>query len=217
MIIQQEAFHRMFPHAINPGAWTAALNKFMPDYGIDSFQRVTAFLAQCGHESQGFTRLIENMNYSANGLAATWPDRYAVNPDAKIKAPNALAQSLHRQPERIANNVYADRNGNGNEASGDGWRFRAHGTIGLTFRDNHAAFAEHSGMSVDTVGGYLLTCEGAVYGACWFWETFGCNALADQGNMQKLTKRINGGLKGLKERNELFSLVVRVFRDDGVA
>lgn len=197
----------MFPHAINPGAWAAALNKFMPDYGIDTFERVTAFLAQCGHESQGFTRLVENLNYSATGLIATWPKRFDV----------ATANKYARQPEKIANRVYADRLGNGNESSGDGWRYRGHGIIQLTGKDNHEAFAKHAGIALAAVPGYLLTCEGATHAACWFWESFGCNALADEGNMEKLTKRINGGLNGLKDRNELFALAVRIFREDGLA
>jgi len=207
MQIHQESFQKLFKNAINPGAWTAALNRFMPDYGIDTFNRVTAFLAQCGHESQGFTRLIENMNYSATGLISTWPKRFDTD----------TANKYARQPEKIANRVYANRLGNGNEASGDGWRNRGHGLIQLTGHDNLDAFARHAGMSLDSVRSYLLTCEGATHAACWFWQSFGCNELADIGNMEKLTKRINGGLNGLRDRNELFALAVKIFRGDGLA
>lgn len=188
-------FSKLFPNALNPGAWTAALNSRLPEYGIDTLPRMTAFLAQCGHESAGFTRLVENMNYSAEALTATWPKRFPAN----------IAGQYARKPEAIANRAYANRMGNGDEASGDGWRFRGKGIIQLTGHDNQAAFAKHTKMTIRVIGGYLQTVEGAVHAACWYWDMRGCNAMADRGDMLALTLCINGGTNGLHDRNQRYA------------
>lgn len=105
--------------------------------------QVSHFLGQTSHESADFTRLIENLNYSAQGLANTFPTRYAVDYRAKIKIPNALALKLANNKIAIANNVYANRMGNGPESSGDGWLHRGYGPIQLTGKANHYAFADY--------------------------------------------------------------------------
>ena len=172
----------------------------MPKFGIDSPVRQAAFLAQIAHESQDFTRVVENLNYSAQGLANTWPSRFAVDPKAKIKTPNALAKSLHRRPEAIANSVYASRMGNGPESSGDGWAHRGAGLKQLTGKDNHRAFGEAVGIPLEQVPAYLQTPEGAALSACWFWKVNKLGALADRGDFEGLTRKVNGGTIGLKER-----------------
>ena len=143
-------------------------------------------------------------------MANTWPSRYAVDPKAKMKTPNALALKLHRNAEAIANNVYADRLGNGNEASGDGWKCRGKGAIQLTGRDNQTAFANYVGIPFDAIGGYLLTIEGAIEGACWFWLTKRLNRFCDAGDYEGLTKAINGALNGFADRKLLLAEAEKV-------
>ncbi|HCR1382557.1 TPA: glycoside hydrolase family 19 protein, partial [Pseudomonas aeruginosa] len=124
MLITEQQLLQIFPNAGHrAGFFVPALNVAMERFGITAPVRGAAFLAQVGHESSQLTRLVENLNYSAQGLAATWPSRYR-GADGK---PNALALNLARHPQAIANNTYASRNGNGDEASGDGWRFRGRG------------------------------------------------------------------------------------------
>jgi putative chitinase len=201
-MITVETFIKLFSSAKSPLQWVTALNKFLPKYEINSLKRVSTFLAQTGHESCGFTAFVENLNYSAQALANTWPKRYALDPNAKTKAPNDVAMFLHRKPEAIANNVYANRMGNGNEASGDGWRNRGKGLIQITGKENHEAFAKYVGMPIEAVAGYMLTIEGAVESACWFWFKAKCNSYADADNFEGQTKVINGGLNGYNDRKE---------------
>lgn len=184
------------PHNKAPADLTAALNAVLPKYEINTVERVSAFLAQCGHESADFTTLKENLNYGAKGLRGTWPKRF---PD------DATAAAYERNPEKIANKVYADRMGNGPEASGDGWKYRGRGAIQLTGHDNYAAFAKDIGKTIDEVIAYLETLEGAIESACWFWKKNGLNAVADAKDMKLATKKINGGELGLAERTAHFN------------
>jgi putative chitinase len=179
-----------------PAALAAALNKVLPKYEINTAVRVAAFMAQCGHESADFTTLKENLNYGAKGLRGTWPKRF---PD------DATAAKYDRKPEMIANKVYADRMGNGPEASGDGYKYRGRGAIQLTGKDNYTAFAKDIGKTVDETIVYLETLEGAIESACWFWKKNGLNALADAKDMKLATKKINGGDLGLAERTDHFN------------
>lgn len=167
-------------------------NVHMPAYGIDTPARVAAFLAQVAHESADFTRVTENLNYSAFGLASTWPSRFRL-PNGQ---PNELAHALHRNPIAIANHVYANRMGNGDVASEDGWRYRGRGLKQLTGRANYAACGE--GIGLDLIGHPELLEEpdAAVESACWYWREHGLNALADAGDFEGVTRRINGGLIG---------------------
>ena len=177
-------------------ALTEALNKVLPKYEINTAVRIAAFMAQCGHESADFTTLKENLNYGAKGLRGTWPKRF---PD------DATAAKYDRKPEMIANKVYADRMGNGPEASGDGYKYRGRGAIQLTGHDNYVAFAKDIGKTVDETIVYLETLEGAIESACWFWKKNGLNAVADAKDMKLATKKINGGDLGLAERTDHFN------------
>ncbi|NTU49475.1 MAG: glycoside hydrolase family 19 protein [Desulfobulbaceae bacterium] len=194
-MITSEQFSKIFPKAQDPQEWTDSLNQFIPLYDI---QNVNAFLAQCGHESQGFCRTLENLNYSAAGLIATWPTRFN----------DSNAPKYARQPEKIANKVYADRLGNGPESSGDGWRYRGAGIIQLTGKANHSAFAKAIGKTLEEATKYLHTIQGAVESGCWFWQTKKLNQYGDDMNL--LTRRINGGLIGLTERKNLLEEVKEV-------
>jgi putative chitinase len=107
--------------------WADPIKKGCLRFGIDTVREIAALLAQAGHESAGLTQLSENLNYSAQRLAEVWPTRFAADPKAAVKSPNTLALQLQRNPEAIANSVYANRMGNGSAASGDGWRTAASG------------------------------------------------------------------------------------------
>lgn len=185
-------------------AYLDALSEHMPRFGIDSPARIAAFLAQIAHESQDFTRVTENLNYSAQGLAGTWPGRYR----GSKGQPNALAHRLHRNPQAIANNVYADRMGNGPESSGDGWRHRGAGLKQLTGKNNQRAFGDAVGVPLADVPAYLQTPEGAAQSACWFWKVNNLGPLADRGAFDELTRKINGGLIGLAERKDYHARAV---------
>ena len=170
-----------------------AFNKVFEKYQINTKERVAGFLAQCGHESLDFTVLKENLNYGAKGLRGTFGKYF---PD------DATAAKYERKPEMIANRVYASRMGNGNEASGDGYKFRGRGAIQLTGCANYTAFAKDVGKTIDETIVYLETLEGAIESACWFWKKNGLNEIADKKDITLMTKRINGGTIGLEDRKK---------------
>ncbi|MBF3015179.1 glycoside hydrolase family 19 protein, partial [Pseudomonas aeruginosa] len=146
MKLTEQQLLRIFPNArLVAGVFVVALQRAMDEREIDTPARRAAFLAQVGHESSQLTRLVENLNYSAQGLAATWPGRY-LGPDGQ---PNALALRLARNPQAIADNTYATRNGNGDEASGDGWRFRGRGLLQITGRANYRLVGEALGEPLE--------------------------------------------------------------------
>lgn len=198
-------FSQLFPGNKNPAPWADAINTICPRYGIDSSVRLVMFLAQCGTESQGFTKMIENLNYSAQALAITWPNRYAVDPKAKPKTPNALANRLARHPEAIGNNAYANRNGNGPEESGDGYKYRGHGPLQVTGKGNMLEFARAAGKTLEEALEYILTPEGGILSACLYWESRNINISADKRDVIACTKLVNGGLNGLAERQEIYA------------
>ncbi len=174
--------------------WHRALAQLLPDYEINTPQRIAAFIAQCAHESGGFTALKENLNYRAPTLRKIFPKYF---PDDAIA--NDYASRPNKQ-EAIANRVYANRMGNGDEASGDGFRYCGRGLIQLTGKINYQNFADSLEMRVEDVPEYLATFEGAAQSACWFWESNNLNKWADTGDIKELTRRINGGYIGLEDR-----------------
>jgi putative chitinase len=171
--------------------WHEALDQLLPDYDINTPQRVAAFVAQCAHESGSFVFIKENLNYRAASLMKTF---------GKYFPTQELAAQYANRPEKIANRVYANRMGNGDEASGDGYRFCGRGLIQLTGRDNYAFFAGSLYIPVEEASEYLATFEGAAQSACWFWETNNLNRFADAGDIKGLTRAINGGYIGLEDR-----------------
>jgi putative chitinase len=192
--------------------WADAVANACAEFGIDTPQRIAGFLSQCAHESGGFERLQENLNYSADGMAGIWPKRFAVlGPDKKpVKKdgknqPNKFALALHRKPEMIANVVYSSRMGNGPTESGEGWLYRGRGLKQLTGKDNHRACS--AGLGVDLVANPDLLLEPvyAARSAAWFWATNKCNVFADAGDIEGLTKKINGGLIGIDDRKKRYA------------
>jgi len=180
--------------------WFDALLQALPDYDIDTPQRIAAFLAQCAHESGNFRAIKENLNYKAESLCKVWPRYFNVG--------NA-AHYAHNQ-EAIANRAYGGRMGNGDEASGDGWKFCGRGLIQLTGRSNYQAFADSLQISIDDASEYLKTFEGCVQSACWFWEANNLNQYADSGDILTMTKRINGGTLGLEDRQKHYQHALHV-------
>ena len=180
--------------------WHEALCKILPDYDINTPQRVAAFIAQTAHESGGYKALKENLNYRAETLCKVWP-RYFT--------PDVAQQYAHNQ-EAIANRAYANRMGNGDEASGDGYRYCGRGLIQLTGKSNYTAFANSIDTPVEEIPEFLGTFEGAIQSACWFWETNNLNQYADSGDILTMTKKINGGTLGLAERQQHYDHAIHI-------
>ena len=201
MELTKELLSKLIPNNPNIDGWYNALSKLLPDYEINTPQRMAAFIAQCSHESGGFTTLKENLNYRAETLSKIWPSKF----------PADVATQYAGQPEKIANRAYANRMGNGDEASGDGWKYCGRGLIQLTGHDNYQAFADSIETSIEQIPDYLQTFEGAAQSACWFWETNNLNKLADAGDIKAMTKVINGGYIGLDDRIAHYEHALKIF------
>jgi putative chitinase len=182
--------------------WVNALNAILPEYEIDTPQRVAAFIAQTAHESGNYVFLKENLNYKAASLRKVFP---------KYVPDDGIAAAYANKGERIANRVYANRMGNGDEASGDGYRYCGRGLIQLTGKNNYQNFADSIETDVEEVSEYLGTFEGAVQSGCWFWETNNLNKWADAGDIKTMTKVINGGYIGLEDRIKHYEHALHVF------
>lgn len=184
--------------------WHNALAQLLPDYDINTPQRIAAFVAQCAHESGGFVAIKENLNYKWQTLRKIFPKYFPTDELAQHYA------SLPNKAEAIANRVYASRMGNGPENSGDGYRYCGRGLIQLTGKDNYSWFAASLGISPEEASQYMETFEGAAQSACWFWETNKLNQWADAGDILTLTKRINGGTIGLEDRKKHYEHALHV-------
>ena len=200
--------------AIAPNVGAAAsvyvgpLNAAMSRFGIDTPMRMAHFLAQVIHESEGLSRFRENMNYSAAGLLRTWPSRFKNFVEA---------QFYERQPAKIANYVYANRMGNGDEKSGDGWKYRGAGWLQLTGKSTQFSAAGELGV-VGDIGEWLSSVNGAALSAAWFWWKSGCNRYADMNNVDAVSDIINIGKRtdkigdsiGYDKRMALTKLALKV-------
>jgi putative chitinase len=205
MQITREQLQQIIPRNPYIDQWVSALNQLLPDYGIDTPQRVAAFLAQCAHESGNFVFLKENLNYRAASLRKIFPKYFSDDAIANQYA------GLPNKAEAIANRIYANRMGNGPEESGDGYRYCGRGLIQLTGRNNYEAFADSIESTPEEVSVYLETFEGAVQSACWFWETNNLNQFADADDIKTMTRRINGGFIGLEDRIKHYEHAKHVF------
>jgi len=200
-ILTKEQLKQILPGNPYIDFWHSALERCLPDYEINTPARVSAFLAQCAHESGQFKFLKENLNYRAESLCRVWP-KYFPNID--------IARQYAQKPEMIANRAYGGRMGNGPEETGDGWKFCGRGLIQLTGRNNYQAFADSIETPIEDIPEYLQTFEGAVQSACWFWENNNLNVFADKGDMLNLTKRINGGTLGLEDRMKHYNHILHI-------
>lgn len=198
-----EQVRELVPKAIGgPDAWYEALVEALPQYNINTVERVAAFIAQCAHESGGFSVLEENLNYKAATLSKLWPQRF----------PPGVAEQYAGRPEMIANKTYGGRMGNGPEESGEGYKFRGRGILQLTGKDNYKACSQtlfQDNTLLDDPD-LLLDPYYAIHSACWFWNKNKLNQFADAGDLTTLTKRINGGTIGLEDRIHHYNHAVEV-------
>ena len=203
MLVTKEQLHSLFESTPNQviEKYVDPLNATLERFEINTPQRIAMFLAQIGHESGGLAIIEENLNYRPERLAQIFP-RYFKNVNVNDYA---------RNPQKIASRVYANRMGNGDEASGDGYKFRGRGLIQLTGHDNYANFSNDMNMSVDEAVDYLQTPDGATMSAGWFWNKNHLNQFADNNDVVGATRRINGGTIGLKEREEVYHEAITLF------
>jgi putative chitinase len=184
--------------------WYDSLCQILPVYEINTPERVAAFIAQCAHESGNFKFLKENLNYKAASLRKVFPKYFPTDELAEEYA------SKPNKQEAIANRIYANRMGNGDEASGDGFRYLGRGLIQLTGKNNYTIFAASIETPLEQIPEYLQTFEGAVQSACWFWEQNNINQWADKRDIVTMSKRINGGTIGLEDRKKHFEHALHV-------
>ena len=204
-------FKKFAPNTKYPQQWYDALfskqtelggKSLLEEYEINTPKRVAAFLAQCGHESGGFVFVTENLNYSASGLQRVFPKYF---PTAEI------AKQYERNPKKIASRVYADRMGNGDEASLEGWVYRGRGILQLTGKNNYFWFAASLEITPEQAVDYLETFEGAAQSACWFWSENKLNRFVDADDFKGLTRAINGGYIGLEDRKHHYEIALSMF------
>jgi putative chitinase len=189
-------FHVLKNHA---DEYVPLLNALNPKYEISNGYRFAGFLSQIMVESEYFSRVTENLDYPAASLLRVFPSHFD----------SIEAVEYSHSPIKIANRVYADRMGNGNEASGDGYRYRGMGLIQLTGKWMHEKYAQYAGKMLEDVGAYLQTPEGALDSACWFWSVLhNLNPLADTASVSAITRVINGGLNGLQTRLDLYNSLI---------
>lgn len=170
------------------------------NYGVNTPLRLAHFFAQIEHESN-LQPISENLNYSSSGLKRVFRKYFT----------DLQAIQYARNPEKIANRVYANRMGNGNEFSGDGWKFRGRGFIQITFLDNYQSLTNDTGIDYLNNPDLLLNEADSMISALWFWNKNNLNKYADQDNIKEVTRRINGGYNGLKHRTELLKKYKREF------
>jgi putative chitinase len=173
-------------------------------FGLTTSARIAAFVAQAAHESARFTRTEENLHYStASRIRAMWPRR----------VPTELeAQALCGKPEDLANRVYSNRLGNGDEMSGDGWNYRGRGLFQLTGRANYMAAEEALNRPYKEQPELVADPQDACITAAWYWQVMGCNQLIDQGAFDLTTMKINGqSMVGALERSRLFAQALEAF------
>ena len=180
------------------GVFVPVLNAAMSQYQIVGTKRIAAFIAQVGHESGHLTRLVENLNYSADALCRNWPSRFSVE----------LASAVARKSEQIANIAYGNRMGN--SVPGDGWKYRGRGLIQITGKNNYRACGEALGLDLIMQPELLEKPQYACMSAAWFWATNGLNSLADAGKFDVITQRINGGQNGSADRQALYGRALKV-------
>lgn len=201
-----EEFSKIVPMLKDHQTWYDAVVEALPQYEIYGTMRIAAFMAQCSHESAGFTVLQENLNYSKDGLRKIFPKYFPTDDVAAFYA---------RKPQLIANRVYANRMGNGSEESGEGWKYRGRGLIQLTGKSN---YTECSRFMFDDLTllenpDLLLDPYYAIHSACWFWSKNKLNEIADRQDITLLTKRINGGTIGLQERIREYNHIYEILME----
>ena len=180
-----------------PEDWLDPLNAACSEFGIDTPERLAMFLAQAAHESQQFTRPRENLNYRAERIAQVWPKRFPTV---------ASAKPFEHQSEKLGNRVYSGRLGNGNEASGDGFKYRGGGIFQLTGKANYRDAGIALGVDLVAHPERIIEPEISARAAGWFWRVNKLNRFADIGDLRGCTKAINGAFEGLANRRRLYDI-----------
>jgi putative chitinase len=202
MILTKDHIIHILHGNADAAAWADAAMEILPKYEINTPNRIAGFFAQCGHESMNFTALSENLNYRAETLEKLFSKYFS-------KAGRNAADYV-KQPEKIANVIYANRMGNGDTASGDGYRFRGRGVIQLTGRDNYTSFGMSIGLMATDVIDHVQTKKGALESACWYWNSRKINLACDENDIVKMTKLVNGGTIGLEDRRKHYEQALAV-------
>lgn len=187
--------------AVLSQAYGSEMEKAMLEFKISGKKPSAMFVAQVLHESSRLTAVKENLNYSEKGLLTVFGKYFDRN----------TVKGYPRQPEKIANRVYANRLGNGPEESGDGWRFRGRGLIQITGKSNYVECGKALGRDLLNEPGYLETTEGAARSAAWFWNYRGLSKSANAGDIKSNTRLINGGLNGYDDRVALYNKALPLF------
>lgn len=203
---KEEHLAAMIPTNKNVSSWYKAMMEIFPKYEINTPNRIAGFVAQCAHESNNFNNLEENLNYKEETLLKVFGRYFG-------PAPKRSAKEYAKNPEKIANYVYMDEfrtSKMGNVKPGDGWLFRGRGLKQLTGRENYTNFGKTVGMTAEQAAEYVATEKGAIESACWFWNAKKLNAIADSGDIVKMTKIINGGDIGLADRKERWEKALAV-------
>jgi len=200
--ITESQLQQCLPTNRSVSAWYPIVVSTLTKYSITTLNRVAAFLAQTAHESMDWNILQENLNYSENGLLVTFSKYFNTT----------TAAQYARQPQKIANRVYANRMGNGPESSGDGWNFRGRGLIQITGKSNYQSIGTVMGQNLISNPDLLMAHAGALESACVFWSQKGLNTLADAGNTRAITIKINGGTLGLSEREANYTRNLKVLQ-----
>jgi putative chitinase len=216
-MLTESQLRQMIPGNKHVGYWHNALEQLLPDYDINTPQRIAAFIAQCAHESGNFTTLKENLNYRPATLRKLFPKYFPTDELAE-----EYCRKSNKQ-EAIANRIYANRMGNSSEfdTADPPSKWIGRGLIQLTGRHNYQNFADSievdgRPLNINEVPEYLATFEGAAQSACWFWETNKLNQWADAGNIKELTRRINGGFIGLEDRIKHYNHALSVMQGSHV-
>lgn len=199
MTLTADSLQLMMPRAPRP--WLEVMARELPEWDIDSPYEVASFVAQVAHESSDLTRLEENLNYSAERLMQVWPKRFR---------DFAIAQQYEHMPEKLANYVYASRMGNGDAASGDGWKYHGRGPIQITGRRNYTEYGLWLGVDLTERPELLLQPEFGIKSAIWFWRVNNLDELDDDADVRLETRRINGGETGLAHRQAIMNRCLQI-------
>jgi putative chitinase len=197
-MISKELLDTAF-HINSPELLAQYLQATCDAYGITSKEEICAFLAQTAHESNNFTAMSENLNYSDVGLLKTFPKYFS----------KESAKQYARKPSDIASRVYANRMGNGDESTGDGFEFRGAGFMQITGKTTFDAYSEDKQMTVEDVSNYARTLEGACDSAGWYWWKQNLNRYVD--DFETLSRKINGGTNGLEDRIDKYHSILSVY------
>jgi len=199
----QEQLKLILPKNKEIPEWYSVLMQYLPTYDIVGTKRLTAFMAQTSHESLGYTVLVENLNYSKEALVKLFPKYFTT----------ISAEHYHRQPEKIANHMYANRMSNGSEESGDGWKYRGRGIIQITGKYNYTTCSSKlfkDSRLLETPDLISTKKDVALLAALWFWQSNNLNDLADKEDIVGMTKKINGGTVGLLERDRAYERIKQI-------